>query len=110
MVGIDAVRRSMQELYSLSQQHSFEVILSTHAHLPDWLRQIAHQLKFHTIEVEPVWKHYAQEHKIEDPYSAFRLSKFDPHLSPLGHQVVEMTLEKYLDQSGLVQRMMAKAQ
>jgi lysophospholipase L1-like esterase len=104
MVGIEAYRRTMQELQSLSKENNFDVVVISSS-FPAFVRDICEQLKFRTIEVLPTWETFANEHNISDDVSVMQLSEKDPHPSVIGHQVIANAILKYFTEHKVLQRL-----
>jgi hypothetical protein len=104
MVGLEAYRRAMQELQTLSKDHSFKVIVYSWS-LPAIIREICTKLGFTMIEGFSVWENYVNTHNISDGVAAIQLSKEDPHPTILGHQIIAGTLLDYFEKSESIQKL-----
>ena len=98
MVGIDAYRRAMTELVTLSEKHGFELVVMSHSAYPDDVSAVLDELELPRVPGAPVFGAYLQERDIEDYLSSVLvLSEPDPHPSPLGHRLLAEALFDFID-------------
>lgn len=110
LAGVDAYRRSMQELTELAAAHDFSVVLFTHARLRDELRSMTNEFGLPMIEGQNSLEAYMEEYGIEEYIgSVLTLNDDDPHPSPLGHELAMNDLYDYLRKAGIVDDLREKA-
>lgn len=105
MVGINAYRRAMEELKSLSKQHNFKVIVFCISKFPEEIHQIISKLGFPLIEGFRVRDAFMSKNG-RDKYigSALTLGVKDTHPSPLHHKLLAQELFNYMRDNQLLRK------
>lgn len=91
MVGIDAYRRSMEELKELSREYNFEILLLTNYSAPDYVLDISSELTIPLLNLGAPMQRYL----IDNPDAVMTVSDTDPHYSASAHGVAARELYNY---------------
>jgi lysophospholipase L1-like esterase len=109
LVGLDAWRRAMRDLFALAARHGFEVVVLAHPEAPPFVRKTSAELGFPVVETAAAVREYERAAGLTaEEDSPLVITPADPHPSPLGHQIIARVLEQNVVQSGLAGRLIAR--
>lgn len=109
MVGVEAYRNAMRRLKSLADEHGFEVVVvrvGAEANVSEVCRELS--LRCHSFQ--PAIGRYMKQHGIKRwRGSVLSVSDRDPHPSAIGHALYAQDLLGFLQASGVLDRVRARA-
>ncbi len=108
MVGLSAYERSMRRLRETQVREGFEVVVLFYPGPTKQVGALVRRLGFRMVSLATRVRGFLREHGGKEAgFALLRLSRHDPHPSPVGHRLIADGLIAYLDQSGLRARLAA---
>jgi lysophospholipase L1-like esterase len=108
MEGKDAFRNAIRELRRLSRKHDFHLVLVSDKGAPEYLKEIARDIKAPLHALGTAARQYLKTVGIKDPVKAgVTLHRRDDHYTALGHKLIAEYLIDRLAGDKEVQRRMA---